>query len=444
MRRVRFEKPLTRRAFLRGAGSVAIALPLSNFTLKNQSIADADEDSSPPQRLITYSFSNGCDPSFWNYEMALSPLIENKSRIAVLKNISNVASEMNGKDGHQQGGATLFVGDAMKDDYKAGGISLDQYVSKTFDVGTALGAPLVCGLWRGMAGGLERTPTWYRRSWKEDGSAAEHFHHPIDAFKRLFGSTRSDTSRTSVLDTVIEQYQSLTSERFPISKSNKSRLRLHLEMIREVEEKSTLLSQTLTSAPSCKIGQEPSRYKKDFRGLIPYNSFVDAFDAHIEIITLALQCGLTRTACFIFNSAGEDFVYSPISSAVSEHGSSHYSNDEEKRIYIEYRKFHMAQVNKFVNLIKNTGDKKGLSMLDNTVILVGTEFGESRLHIRSPQPFLLIGNSSSKFKTNQIIDSTNRYFSNDLYRTVLNGLGFENKSYGPLVYNNQQITELLS
>ncbi len=112
-----------RRVFLRGAGGLTIWLPLE-YCLSKGRIASAQSMEVSP-KLITYYFPNGCQPDWWNYTQALSTLTPMKNKIAVLQGVKNSVSEQFGRDAHEQGGATLFTGDPVKNNRESTGISLD-------------------------------------------------------------------------------------------------------------------------------------------------------------------------------------------------------------------------------------------------------------------------------------------------------------------------------
>ena len=441
----------SRRAFIRGTGRVTIALPLMQFSCKktkSRGPSDSDPVIAEPsalsgqRRFLTYSFSNGCDPLFWNYDVALRPLLPLKNKITVLRGIRNLASEVGLGDEHEQGGATLFVGIPIQSNNLAGGISLDQYVSRAFDQTSPLKSPLVCGVWRGFAGGIYRSKTWYCRSWREGGVPAEPLLHPQDTFNAIFGYDQTPqelASQKSVLDAVLEQYKTMVGERYGLSKQGIVLLSDHMERVRYIEQK----VQALSSANVRKfraLAPAIREFKRDETGLLAYGDFEEAMNLHIELCALAFECGIVRTASLTFNSAGEEFSNDRVGAA--EHESSHYSEDNGKGQYINSRIFHMERLNFLLRRLDQVKEANGKTMLDSTLVIAGTEFGESRRHERSPQPLLVAGATDS-FRGGQVIDSQGKSSSNDVYTTCLRGLGIRDQIFGTPSTNSGLLSEML-
>jgi hypothetical protein len=107
------------------------------------------------------------------------------------------------------------------------------------------------------------------------------------------------------------------------------------------------------------------------------------------LLVSAFQCDLVRTASLMFGSAGDDYYHADWN--YGDHETSHYFNPDTEAFYRKYRVLHMETVRKLVDQLQATKDTDGSNLLDNTVIIVGSEFGDGRAHIISPQPHLVIG-----------------------------------------------------
>ena len=436
-----------RRAFLKGTGSLIIGLPLTEFALELGSSGKlfAQDSAVKNARLVTMYFPNGAMPEIWNYENALLPLADMKSKIILLQNVSNPVTQPT-QDAHEQGAAALFTGSKLDGQaegkhQKATSISIDQYLSRRIDMTTSLKKPLVLGVARGWAGGHWRSPTWYRRSWMENGDPVSPLIKPLEIFKTIFGDQSSVEMKKlklerqkSVLDTIVEQMKSFTGDASKLPASHKDLLLAHLERVRDLEKR--VIEQHNDAAQMCKVpsGMPPTI---NFGGddLLPYSEFDRVYRLQMDLMTLALQCGTTHTGSLMFCSAGEDYV-NPMISNETDHGTSHWSNEKSKRVYLEYRRYHAANLRYFMDKLNAAG------ILDQTAIVYASEFGDGRSHVVNPQPHLIAGGGGN-LKMGQIIDaSKGKHTLNDIYSTLLTSLGQKTEKFGIEKYNISQITEM--
>lgn len=436
-----------RRAFLKGSGSLIIGLPMAEFAMErgNSGKLFAEESAVKNVRLVTMYFPNGSHPDIWNFENALSPLADVKSKIILLQKVSNPITQAT-QDAHEQGAAALFTGSNLDGQaegkhQKATSISIDQYLSRKIDVGTSLGKPLVLGVWRGFAGGHWRSPTWARRSWMENGDPVDPLVKPIEIFKKIFGDQSSVEAKKlkferqkSVLDTIVEQMKSYTGDASNLPASHKELLTVHLERIRDLEKRVIELQND--TALQCMVPSTmPPEIALNDNNLLPYSEFERVYRLQMDLMVLALQCGSTHTGSMMFCCAGEEYFHPKISTA-TDHGTSHYSNEEEKRVYLEYRRYHASNLRYFMDKLSGAG------ILDQTAIVYGSEFGDGRSHVVNPQPHLIAGGGGN-LKMGQIIDaSKGKHTCNDVYTTLLTALGQRTEKFGIDKYNVSQITEM--
>lgn len=438
-------KQLTRRSFLRAASGVGIALPIMDFCGWGDSIVHAAPPGQIVPRLITFYFPNGCDPDFWNYNIACAPLAPIASKIALIQGLDNTVSKAFGRDSHEQGGATLFSGFPLAGDTKSNGASIDQIASRTLDAANPLNEPLVVGVWRGFAGGFYRSISWSRRSWRADGSPVEPLQNPVDIFNRIFGLNRSQGEvveaqrRKSVLDHVVQEYRSQIGQRSGLSGKGKQLLQDHLDRIREIESSSVRFEadwiQTCRTSAGGVQNVPPIQ-----GGLFSYDQFELAFNLQIQMVLLALRCGVVNTASLMHGCAGEEYTH-PSIAGLPDHAASHYQNEGDRQVYLAYRHHYMRLILSILNGMNNIPESNGKTMLDNSIFLAGSEFGESRNHVISPQPHLYAG-GLGKLQVGGTYNLPN-HTPNDLYRTIMeHGLGIS----GPVglpEHNRGMISQLM-
>lgn len=432
----------SRRAFLRGAGNVLIALPMADFCFNpgEKGRLFAQETAINNARLVTMYFPNGADPNIWNFEKALLPVADLRSKIILLQNIANPVTQPT-DDGHEQGAAALFTGAPLKDTQRGTMISIDQHLSRIIDKDTQLKKPLVTGVWRGWAGGQYRSQSWFRRSWMENGDPVQPQVKPLEIFQTIFGDQSSVEEKKlklerqkSVLDTIVEQMKSYTGDRSNLPKGHKELLTAHLERVRALEVKVIALQKDVLS--QCTVpGDMPPKFDFDGEDLLPYSEFERVYRLQIDLMVMALQCGTTHTGSLMFCCAGEEFLNPKISDK-TDHGTSHYGDPDSERVYVEYRRYHASNLRYFMDKLSAAG------ILDQTTIVMGSEFGDGRSHVVNPQPHLIAGGGGN-LKMGQVIDgSKGKHTLNDIYTTVLTALGQKTEKFGVAKYNISQITEM--
>ena len=264
-------KKWTRRDFLQRSGVLGLNSQFLQFLFPGSVIglgALSAEDEARAQgrhpmanNLITFSFPNGCQSEWWNFNHALAPLNSRKQQVTVLQGLTNPSSSFG--DGHEQGGVTLFTGGAFKRGEAIEGTqeSLDQIISKNLDSQTLLQNPLVTGVWRGFAGGEYRNPRWFRRSWRQgsDGRIrpVAPLLDPQQIFTRLVGQQAYAgqesvlRARKSVLDAVMEHYKAFLGENSLMGKEAKEDLSVHFEHIRDIEQKIQREAELSASLQQC-------------------------------------------------------------------------------------------------------------------------------------------------------------------------------------------------
>ena len=237
-------RPIPRRTFLRGAGTVAIALPfLEEMRLPRAQAASGDV----PNRLVTLSFGLGIptEQAELGFAGPLEPLQPFASKLACFSGLDMSQAHQYGTGTtHFKTGDVLFVGEPQKNEYTAAGPSLEQLMLRELH---PAGAPtrlssISAGLWFTYG-----APSRYVCHWNYDGSpgpAPER--RPSRLFSRLFGDPtpganvdpRTARIKRSILDTVVDEYKFAISDRSYLGAESKAKLKIHLDGIRNVEQRS--------------------------------------------------------------------------------------------------------------------------------------------------------------------------------------------------------------
>lgn len=411
-------KRFTRRMVLRGAGSVAIALPLLPELMPR---AKAEEDDGIPCRLFTMSFGLGIEEAFQleRFDGPLQSLAPFQDKAAFFTNV-DASPVTAGGTPHFSSAAALFTGVPQIGDptYHAGGPSMEQVMKRALH---PAGVPNVsvpeisAGLWS-RTGAVSQ----FTRQWNQDGSPAQRpERRPTRVFEMLFGSfmppdpdagtdpaviARNHTHR-SVLDTVMQQYATLTGPNSPLGAESKARIENHLAAIRDVELQ---LAPTDPLVPpdgptlDCEVPpdgsvSDPSGYSfydaangatGSGAPVMDWEVARDAMALIGETIALGIACDAVRFGSLIFVGGGGHVRFANPYTALGEtldftdlfgNGTPHDKifhdyNGPNIRIY---QHFCITQLTHMLARMDSLMEPNGKTVLDNTLVLLGTEYGKN-------------------------------------------------------------------
>ncbi|MGM0555364.1 MAG: DUF1552 domain-containing protein [Myxococcota bacterium] len=444
------DKKFGRRAFLKGAGSVLLSLPFLEFA--SGGVREAAASSDAPRRLLTFFYPNGAPRPLWdpgttgaNIELRgmLAPLAGLEDKLAIVSGFHDKAAVMQDAAGdpHSRGAGAFCVGapnpkqesDIFDEAGKryaqsAGGPSIDQYAAQMLQPGTYL---------RSLAVGVRAEPvhtrTYHVKSWKGVNRPVPPIINPLNTFRRLFGEAeplsdepaeREERYERSVLDTVIPEYHRVTSERYGMSPTSKAKLADHLDAIRDLERR-TLLADRERQA-TCLGVEAPKDYER-----VSYSQYDEVFKLQAELVAMALRCDITRFVSMMCACGAEYYKLPGVSQA--NHSLAHAWQSEPDNEFVDYQSYWMQQARYLLDELDDPSypDSDGRSILDNTLVVIGTELGNPSIHSHEDMMYLLAG-GADRVRTNYhhvAGDGENRA-PNDLYTACLNVMGVETTTFG--------------
>lgn len=95
-------------------------------------------------------------------------------------------------------------------------------------------------------------------------------------------------------------------------------------------------------------------------------------------------------------------------------------------------KWYAKQAATLIEKLKAISEGGG-TMLDNTVILWASEFGDSCRHAADQLTWLVMGNAAGYFRSGRILDAGGRS-TNDLHTSLGNAFGIADQSFGNPAY----------
>jgi hypothetical protein len=410
-------KSLDRRTFLRGAGTVAIGLPFLEEMGARKARAEAAQ---VPARLVTISFGLGIPAQQVELEFQgpLEPLSPFASKLTCLSGLDMSQAHTYGSGTtHYKTGDVLFVGEPQKNEYTAAGPSLEQLMLRELH---PMGSPtrlssVSAGLWF-TYGAASR----YVCHWNYDGSpGSAPERRPSRLFARLFGEpvpsatedpfvARNARIKRSILDTVLEEYKFAIGDRSYLGAESKSKLKIHLDGIRNVEQRLIPTEAALLPAsPQCR----PPESVVDPPGL-PYDqetpdtpqlpdvfkphsapmdhvTYLEAFRLQAELFALALRCDLTRFGSLLLTDKGGNlqFTGTYTGNAVGsiDFGLETATDSIHNELFHRQRLPEIARYQHFcmsglASALAAFDDPlfveaNGKTVLDNTLVVIGTEYG---------------------------------------------------------------------
>ena len=441
---------LSRRAVLRGAG-VALALPW----LESVAVSASAQASPSPKRFVAIYIPNGV-PDYWRppavgagqawqLSSLLEPLAKLKSKLTVISGLENGSAFNPDGSGSvepshgRQAGAWLTCVDAVKVREKLGvpdanGVSVDQVmaVQPGFAGKTALPS-LQIGL-SSMFSYCEPSPCSLSRSvsWKTETTPLYKLVDPLAVFNLLTGSgaaTPPASSRRDARKSVLDAVQESTAlVRARVSASDKLRLDEFLGSVRRVEQR------VVDQVGSCVMPAKPNFPTVSPDGFSQNTGGYDKsvhFDLMNDLLVWALQCDQTRIVSYMLEDERSNFVYdfvqkrhfealtsTPVPGTGTDWHTGGQNGSADDYGTIVY--WHIAKLAALCEKLASIGEADGRSVLDNSVIFVGSAMhGGDHQCVRLPA--LVLGSGGGALKTDRHVDLVKRPLR-DFYFTLMNGV----------------------
>ena len=461
---------LNRRAFLRGAGGVAIALPfleiMGGCSKGSSSGAGAGVAATRkavtgvngfPKRFIVFFSANGTIPTRWvptggetDFVMSdiLRPLEEagHRNDLLILDGVDDEVSNHGPGDGHMKGmgclltGTELLEGDAFTGGNGelagwGGGISIDQELANNIADDTRFKS-LEFGVRTGGA------TVWSRMSYSAPDQPLPPTDSPYTMFDRVFGDLGADpfgveklrAQRHTVLDTVMEDYARLNAR---LGAADRARLEEHLETIRGVESR---LDNGGEIGGECQVPNvgtpiDPSQAV----------NYPVVGDLQMDLLTMAMACDLTRVATLQWSRSVSGQTFGHLDPAIPEghHDLSHEgdSNTYAFESLVRINTWYSTKLAELITRLKAVPEGPG-TMFDNTVILVCNELGKGNSHTRMNQPFLLAGSAGGYFRTGRFLTYAGTTPHNKLLVSLCQAFGLSRTTFGNPVYGSGPLDRL--
>jgi hypothetical protein len=247
--------------------------------------------------------------------------------------------------------------------------------------------------------------------------------NPRKVFAQLFGEGTTPEEREnivrqkrSMLDLIAERTRVLQRDLGP---GDKTILDGYLDTVREIERR-VELAQTRdlsgVEVPEAPLGE--------------LDSFDEQLRLMFDLIAIAYQADLTRVASYIMVAEGTNRTYNHIGVPDSFHPLSHHANHLDRlQKLVRVQRYHVERFADFVAKLAGIRDGEG-TLLDNSMLLYGSNMANSDLHNNYPVPNILVGGGAGGLNGGRQIELPERTTVSNLHLTVLNKAGLGMESFG--------------
>lgn len=397
----------TRRSLLCGAG-VAVCLP---WLESLGGIAHAAEVGREPRRLLLICLPLGIyrdsfvpKQSGPGYELTeyLAPLAALRDRLTIISGL-----EHPGVSGGHAAQPRIFTGVPSAERNRR---SLDQYVATSLGQHTRFDSLAL------SAGANDF-------GWTDGGSMVPPEKSVADAFARLF-TEEGASNRTkvlseigrgrSILDHVLDEARQMQPR---LSRRDRDKLEEYFESVRATEKRLVKSEEWMNQPKPIVNSKPPAAFAPD--------EIITNLRGVCDLIHLAFRTDSTRVITFGYFR--QDSVAVPGVTG-GYHNLSHHGQDE--RNIAQLRRVERVFFDELKTLLSNLQNTRegDTTLLDRTTILVTSNLGSGNSHSNKDLPVLLAG---GRFRHDQHLTfAPGTVPLSNLYVSVLNQLGLEDRSFG--------------
>jgi len=412
------KKAIPRRSFLRGAG-VTLTLPFLEAMVP-ASTALAQTAAKPTPRFVGCFVPHGMAPGYWvpekdgtgfEFPFCFKPLEPYRNQVTILSGLhSRSAEPPPGVTGADHWVAAAFLC-ADKPKKTAGadvyaGTTVDQLIAQKIgqenlmpSMQLAVEDPGANSSNCGEGYSCTYTNTI---SWSSPTQPLPMELNPQVVFERMFGDGSTVDQRAvrrardrSILDSLSSSLARLRNE---VSAPDRSRLDDYTQNVREIERRLQIAAKASTVAPTDMT--------------VPVG-VPQSFDEHIklqfDLLVLAFQADITRVGTLLFARDLTGRTY-PESEAptLGFHGGSHHGEDPRRIAeYAKLNQYHVKMLGHLVETLSKTPDGDG-TLLDQSLVLYGSNMGNSNQHLHYDVPHVLIGGLNGRLKGNRHLSYPSR------------------------------------
>ena len=454
------KKHIRRRTFLQGAGAT-LALPVLEAMLPAATAIAQTAVGQAKPRFVGVFYPHGMAPGFWEpgAEGALPDKLPHIAEsLSKLKNETTIMSGLWSKSAEPPEGTTgsdhwvaaayltgIKPRKTAGSDATVGSATIDQQIAQKIGRETLLPSLQLavedpnssssnCG--EGYSCSYTNSISWTELPTPENEPVPRTSPLPMElnpqvVFERLFGSGSTPEQRAqrmrqskSILDSLVAELAALRRQLGP---ADVQTVNQYTEEIREIERRIQLASKVSGDVPEL-----------DLPPGIP-----EQFDQHVRIhyklVALAPKADITRVVTLLGarDLTGRTYqfpkgeLFPNGGTSVSFHGGSHHQDDPVQiRRYSDLNRYHLSTTAYLAEELKSIREGDG-TLLDNTVIMHGTNMGNSNQHQHYDVPHFLIGGKNLGLRGNRHLAYERKTVpTGNLLVSILRMYGIESEKQG--------------
>jgi hypothetical protein len=429
------KKAMSRRTFLRGAGTV-LALPLLDAMIP--AMTALAQTPAAPQRLRRLGFvyiPMGCDGTRWTpsggdrldrLSFILAPLTPVRDHVTVISNLEL----RNAYPGTHATSNSAFLSAARarlteSADYYLG-TTADQLAARQIGRGTQLPSLELSMDLMTLAGQCDNGYACVYQnnlSWSSPTTPLPSEAHPRVVFERLFGDGATTAerraalrSRASLLDSVMDEFRQLNNQLGP---ADRARLARYLDTVREVERRIQRAETNARDNPMPDLDRPAG---------VPA-SYGDHARLMFDLQVLAFQGDVTRVVTFQLARETSNRTYPEIGVSDPHHPLTHHGNDPAKVEKVaRINRFHISLFAEFLRKLRDTREGDG-TLLDHSLLLYGSGMGNGNQHDHDNLPILVAGGAAGRMRGGRHIRYARPTPLANLHLTLLDKVGVRLDSF---------------
>ena len=416
------QKHLPRRTFLRAAGAT-LALPLLDAMVP----AFANVPRQGPRLGFVY-VPHGAVMAHWTpdtegrgFELKpiLKPLEDYRDRLSIVSGLHHRAADSTAV--HSLSPTTWLSGVRPKptqgvDAYA--GVTADQIAAQTIGQDTMLPSmELATEDHSGLIGACDRDyGCIYMNtlSWRTETTPMPMEINPRKVFERMFGAGGSVEQRLaqrredrSILDALTGQATGLQQK---LGAHDRATLDTYLEAVREIERRLARAETQIAENADLEIPEAPPG--------IPF-AYEDHVDLMFDLLALSYQADITRVFTFMMAREVSNRTYPQVGVAEGHHAVSHHQNRADKlEMNARIQNYHVGLFRRFLDKLDAVPDGEG-SLLDNSILLYGSNMSNSNAHDHYPLPNVVVGGGAGRLRGGQHVKCVDHTPQTNLLLTML-------------------------
>ena len=453
------KKRIPRRTFLQGAG-VTLALPLLDAMVPASTLL-AQTAAAPKSRFMGIFFPHGMAPGYWVPEAEgalpeklpyiLEGLQRVKDQTTVISGLwSKSAEPPEGTTGSDHWVAAAYLTGIKPrktagSDATTGSATIDQQIARRIGQESLLPSLQLavedpnssssnCG--EGYSCSYTNSISWIELPTPDNEPVPRTSPLPMElnpqvVFERLFGSGATPEVRAirmrenrSILDSLLGELGGLRSK---LGASDRRTVSQYTDEIREIERRLQLAAKASNDVPVM-----------DLPPGIP-EQFDDHIKLHFDLTALAFQADITRVATLLgardLTGRAYQFPKSPLfpngGVSVGFHGGSHHQDDPAQiRRYADLNRYHVSTLGYLAEKLRSIQDGDG-TLLDHSLVLYGTNMGNSNQHQHYDVPHILVGGANGHLKGNRHVSYERKTVTTgNLLLNILDMYGIQKEQQG--------------